>query len=278
MYADDTTLYSSGSSLEELQGHLQTCIDKAAEWFSANRLVVNSKKSTVSLIGTRQRIARNKLNVSIGTDELISCDNVKLLGVQIDPNLNWHLHVNHVVKTVNPKIGLLQRLAKFLPRDLLNVVYRTIVQPHFDYCLSIWGNCGKTAMCQVQRLQNRAARIVSGNYDFSQSGLSVVSCNDWMNMEERYNYFISVLMYKVLNGEVTSNLCNMFEYVSATHNHNTRNAASGQLKLPKCSVECFKRSFAYSGASLWNDIDDSVKLVENVHHFKRNYKQLYFNR
>ena len=39
-------------------------------------------------------------------------------------------------------------------------------QPHFDYCSIVWGNCGKTLSERLQKLQNRAARILtSSSYD-----------------------------------------------------------------------------------------------------------------
>ena len=43
------------------------------------------------------------------------------------------------------------------------LIYSSIIQPKFDYAITIWGyTCDKN----LQRLQNRAARIVTGNYDY----------------------------------------------------------------------------------------------------------------
>ena len=39
-------------------------------------------------------------------------------------------------------------------------------QPHFDYCNVVWGNCNNGLSDKLQRLQNRAARILmSTSYD-----------------------------------------------------------------------------------------------------------------
>ena len=36
------------------------------------------------------------------------------------------------------------------------------VQPHFDYCQVVWGNCNATLASELQKLQqNRAARILT---------------------------------------------------------------------------------------------------------------------
>ena len=31
----------------------------------------------------------------------------------------------------------------------------------FDYCNLVWGNCGKTLFDRLQKLQNRAARVLT---------------------------------------------------------------------------------------------------------------------
>ena len=50
--------------------------------------------------------------------------------------------------------------------ETLNDIYRSIVEPHFNYCCSVWGCSGITRIESLQKLQNRAARIVTGSsYD-----------------------------------------------------------------------------------------------------------------
>ena len=37
----------------------------------------------------------------------------------------------------------------------------SLVQPYFDYCDVVWGDCSKTRAEKLQKLQNRAARIIT---------------------------------------------------------------------------------------------------------------------
>ena len=39
-------------------------------------------------------------------------------------------------------------------------MYTDIVQPHFDYCISVWGNCPLIHLNKLKKLQNRVARII----------------------------------------------------------------------------------------------------------------------
>ena len=60
----------------------------------------------------------------------------------IDKHLKFSEHVSLLLtKNVSAKIALLHRFRHFLPTDILNIVYQTIIQSHFDYCLSVYGNC-----------------------------------------------------------------------------------------------------------------------------------------
>ena len=53
-----------------------------------------------------------------------------------------------------------------MPFNILINVYHSLVQPHFDYCNEVCGNCNKGLSDNLQELQHRAARILmSTGYD-----------------------------------------------------------------------------------------------------------------
>ena len=95
----------------------------------------------------------------------------------IDEHLNFSEHVSHVLtKTDSTKIALLHRLRHFLPTDILNIVYQTIIQSHFDYCLSVYGNCPQKYINQIQLLNNLAPSWFICKFKYMQS--STISAND----------------------------------------------------------------------------------------------------
>ena len=80
----------------------------------------------------------------------------KSLGVHIDQNLNWEFHI----------ISAMKRIRNFVPCEILLTIYNSLIQPHFDYCSVVWGCCSKGLSQKLQKLQNRAARIITfSNYD-----------------------------------------------------------------------------------------------------------------
>ena len=92
--------------------------------------------------------------------EVEKVDSVKSLGVYIDKHLNWSTHIEKISKKIASAIGALKRIGPYVTTDAAIHVYRALIQPHFDYCCSVWDGLGQILSSKIQKLQNRAARIV----------------------------------------------------------------------------------------------------------------------
>ena len=44
----------------------------------------------------------------------------------------------------------MRRINPFVPPVTLQTIYKTLVQPYFDYCLPLWDNCGKVLQDKLQ--------------------------------------------------------------------------------------------------------------------------------
>ena len=73
----------------------------------------------------------------------------KSLGVLIDQNLFWSVHVENLCKKIASGIVALKRVRSFVPHETLRSMFLSLVQPHFDYCNSVWGCCGKTLVSKL---------------------------------------------------------------------------------------------------------------------------------
>ena len=60
-------------------------------------------------------------------------------------------------------IAMIRNSKKFLPKHTLKMLYQGLVEPHFRFCCSVWGACGVTTHCTLDKLQNRAIRIITDN-------------------------------------------------------------------------------------------------------------------
>ena len=57
---------------------------------------------------------------------------------------------------------MMKKIKGSVPKDSLVTLYKTLVELYLGYCNIIWGQCGSTLTEKVQRLQSKAARIISG--------------------------------------------------------------------------------------------------------------------
>lgn len=92
-----------------------------------------------------------------------SQDNHKHLGLLFSTDLRFHQHINEICKTVTKSLSPLYPIAQYLPRPILDEIYKTYVRPHFDYCDTIYdGHITIHDATRLETLQNRAARLTTG--------------------------------------------------------------------------------------------------------------------
>ena len=111
-------------------------------------------------------------------------------------------------------------------------VYNALIQPYFDYSGEIWDCFNKGLSHRLQKLQNRAARLIMGlKNEHSQSTIALKSLG-WMTLEERRAQLKVKLMFKTVNGLAPQRLCDIFKNVEEIHNYNLR-GSSTKLYIPK---------------------------------------------
>ena len=88
-------------------------------------------------------------------------------------NLSWECLINEISKKIASRTSAIKRIRYSPPFEILLNVNHSLIQPHFDYCNTVWGNCSENLSSNLQKLQNRAARVLTfSNYDRSTSASS----------------------------------------------------------------------------------------------------------
>ena len=68
IYADDSTLYASGSILNEVEQKLKPDLKEAAKWAKENKMRMHQSKTKYNIICTRKKLANSSkqtLNLSL---------------------------------------------------------------------------------------------------------------------------------------------------------------------------------------------------------------------
>ena len=141
----------------------------------------------------------------------------KSLGVTIDNKLDWSSHIDKLTKKVASAIGAIKRISHLVPQATLHLIYQALIQQHFDYCNIVWGNCGITLPNKIQKLQNRAARVLTySNYDADAGHLFELL--GWKNLASQQQIQRATMVYKSLHGLAPDYLCSKFERRETAYN------------------------------------------------------------
>ena len=101
------------------------------------------------------------LPIKIGNNHIKRVQTTKYLGIHLDENLKWNEHVDKLCSKVNRSISGLKQARDYVPLYVLNAIYKSLIQPVFVYCDVVWDNLDQGLATKLQKLQNRAARIIT---------------------------------------------------------------------------------------------------------------------
>ena len=201
--------------MTQLNGPINNDLKQLDAWLQGKKLSLNVTKTHSMLIATKQK--RNilkstdqNLELSIRGKELDIVQKTKYLGVQIDCSLDWKEQIKAVSAKVSRAIGFLKHAKRFLPSVTLENLYTGIVEPHFRFCCSVWGCCGSREINQLQKLQNRAARIVT-NSSFDTPSRPLIERLGWRTIEQLISIESKTVVFKSLNELAPQDLSSLFE-------------------------------------------------------------------
>jgi hypothetical protein len=104
--------------------------------------------------------AVNQINISVDGQLISEVTECQYLGVTIDQHLKFGIQLENTIAKLNRAMGILKRTAHYIPVKSRKLLYNTLVLPHFDYGSTIWGGTTNTRLDLLQRIQNRAMRII----------------------------------------------------------------------------------------------------------------------
>ena len=210
--------------------------------------------------------AAEKLNLQIRGSELDVVKKTKCFGVQVD-SLDWKEHIKAVSTKVSRAIGFLKHAKNILPMASLKTLYSSIVETHFRYCCSAWGCYGTIDINQLQKLQNRAARIVT-NSSYDAPSRPLIESLGWKTICELIDQDSRSMVYKSINGLAPQYMGNLFIRNSTCNSRSLRNTAT-DLRLPKKTSANGQKCFSYRGAKLWNSLPAETKQASSMTVFKQ---------
>ena len=102
------------------------------------------------------------IHVTLLGKHIYPVSSAKDLGIVIDAGLTYDEHVTNLVSSCAASLCQINRIKYALDRQTLITIIKALVFSKLYYCSSVWANSSKRNLKKLQRVQNFAARIITG--------------------------------------------------------------------------------------------------------------------
>jgi hypothetical protein len=263
MFADDTNLFLTGNSINEVERQLNEELLTIAEWFQSNRLSLNITKTSYMIFSNIKNLSAklfiDKVPLSIQYD-------TKFLGVILSSNLKWNKHIEIVRNKSSKNIGIISKVRHLLPQHLTRTLYQTLVNPYISYCNLVWSLPYKTTNLEkILKIQKRYCRLITFS-TYRQHSRPLFQRLSILSVYDTYKYQLLIHIYKTLHNLIP-NSQDYYIPNSLVHDHDTRQRSN--LHIPQCRTTNKQNTISYQGPLLWNLLNKDIRSSPSLSIFKK---------
>ena len=163
-YADDTVVYFSSSSIDEIESVLNNEVNQLKKYFENNELILNLKKGKTEtmLFGTAKRIGQKLLRIKLDQHDVNHTTTYCYLGNELDPSLTLSRNFDKSYKKASGRLNLLTKMRPYLSVDTAYKIYEMVIAPVLLYSTLIHLQITDTQKRKLQSIDRRAKKIIGG--------------------------------------------------------------------------------------------------------------------
>ena len=172
---------------------------------------------------------------------------LRILGVHIDEQLQWNIHITKIIKSCYAKLKQLNQLRRFSEFKLRKQLAELMILPKLDYCNSLFHNCSQYLINHMQKVQNCAASFALNKYCKIDEVLEL----RWLPINERIHFSLCKLVFKSINDKTLPSYLDIIVY---ERNECLRNS-NGTMLLSDGSSKTLKGKCAL----VFNDLPKNIR-------------------
>ena len=260
LFADDCKLYSRTIFNHSLHV-MQLALNRLCAWAVKWQLVINVLKC-IFLCITRSSLSSQSVYF-INNVPIVSASSVSDLGVTINHDLTFNLHINNIVSRAQGRLSVFLR--GFVTRDFnfVSKAFITYIRPILEFNSIIWSPSQVFLIDLIEKVQRRFSKNVPALSDMPYlSRLAILKLEP---LELRRLHFDLVYYYKILNNMTPIDPSKHFIIYNSLP---SSRSAPSLLHRPVHGSEKTLSSFFYRNTAAWNSLPLDVKSVSSVSTFK----------
>ena len=225
LFADDSNIFLSQRDPQILLDKINFELVYVQDWIRANKLSLNINK-------THYMIFSNSIDslpgpVSIDGKDLQRVQYTKFLGILIDDRLSWKFHIDNLCRLVSRNIGVINKLKRKFPFQILLSPYMTLILA--------WFNSSKNLNNRIFILQKRILRIIHNVHFRSHTDILFFD-NKILKIEDLYNWHLGIFMFQLSQNGLPSSLIVIFTRNYQIHSYPTRQLYQYHFSLLRTSL------------------------------------------
>ena len=226
-------------------------------WINANKIALNVAKTEVMLFKTKQKSCNTDLRLKLSRNRLYKTKYLRYLGIKIDENLNWKIHMHDLASKLNRANEILAKLRHFVNNEILRSTYFALCHSHLNYLCIAWG-LTRFPRQKVSILQKNALRIMNFAPFNAHNTPLFKNCNI-LTFADIINVESCIFINNCFNRDSLSIFNENFKLVSTSHSYNSRSARNGLLFVQSYNtVRSGRKSIIHSTTLTWNYLQDKL--------------------
>ena len=249
-FADDTKVFRKVTNDTDKQS-LQDDLDKLVKWSEKWQMLLNFGKCKCIHIVHRNMDEEYKMGDAV----LGRTTQEKDLGVIFSADMK-------VSEQGNQILGIIRRTIMYKENQLIVLLYKAIVRPHFEYCIQAWRPYRKKDIDKLERIQRRATKMIPELRDLSYES-RLLQCG-LTKLETRRLRGDQIEVFKIVNGceDADMNMFFKLKEGSRTRGH------KAALVKEQCRLDMRKYSFSQRVINEWNKLPNNCVNASSVNMFK----------
>ena len=156
----------------------------------------------------------------------------------------------------------MRRLEFILDSKSLQTIYLAFIRPHFEYAGVVWDNCTKYESNKFEKIQNEAARIVTGANKLVPIN-ALFTETRWETVSSRRTKHKLILFYKMKNNLCPPYLASLVpNNVVDVSRYNLRNVQHSQTV--HANSQLYFNSFLLSVIREWNALSQATRELSSM--------------
>ena len=162
--------------------------------------------------------------------------------------LNW---LSVFLLALNPHVYFISVIP--CPQDVKESAYKGLVRPVLEYGSSAWDPSSILLQEELEKVQKRAARFVTGNYLYETGSMTgILEQLKWESLKKRRRDSRIIMLYKGLKGAASIPTNDLVPPIRHVRNHH-----SLAFQTPFANTDIYKCSFFPQTIRDWNSLTDT---------------------